>query len=249
MQLTPEIYPMVIAAVLMSFGAMATAVVISAATRDGKWPFRVAIASLVPPAAVVFLGVRHIIATFQAISAAGSGGIGSVAAGMWESLQPLLFASEVSVALLVVVGAIGLVTWKRASEPSGLGVSITITIACGLIAIVPAALLRYLCGWLLDVLAPGSKITMSLGAVSQRTATLLLTTSVSALAAATLLFAITIVGPLFIRMSFSRRSALAVLVVAALALTASVVVAHRWSERLREIAISGSMANRPTISP
>jgi hypothetical protein len=62
-------------------------------------------AALLPLGGAVFLGIRALIRTFAALSLTGSGGIGAVAAGLAESLLPLLagFAGAIVVALAGLV--------------------------------------------------------------------------------------------------------------------------------------------------
>ena len=170
----------------------------SRALRDGKWPFRLATASLVPPLAAVFIGVRVIISAFGEIDTSGSGGVGAAAAAMWEAYRPVLYAAYTSLGLLIVVSLILLKTTERDCPGETPARAISAIVACILITAIPLALMLYTTRFLLSVIDPHSTVSLPLSAISQRTSGLLIATAGISAAVSAILLLVAFAGPLLL---------------------------------------------------
>src|SRR5260221_11181648 len=144
--------------VVVSVLAVGLSVAFSYAARDGRWPFRLASASLAGPAAAIVLSVRAISSTVQGSAESGSGGLGFIAGGMSEAYGLLLYAAAVSLLLLVAVGLAGVIRWDE--SPPGTSVRRPLVILLGGIAFVslPMVCLRELMGLIMAVATPANSV-------------------------------------------------------------------------------------------
>jgi hypothetical protein len=221
--------------------SIAIAVIISRFADDQRWPLRVAFACFIAPAAVTYVAIGHIIKVFQWAEQTRSGGLGAIAAGIWESQRGLLFALYASSTLVIVTFAVGLSKWEdnsaEAVRKPATRLAVTAVAALGL---APIVVLRYTTGWIIRVITPG--VNIPLAGVPEKTATLLTLTAAVGIISALLLLLLLFLFPLLPRSVQTRRTATVIFVGTLAALVIAIIVVHLWSARLYHIAVSGSAA-------
>ena len=97
-------------------------------------------AAAIAPSLAVFFGVRLVISTFSALATSG-GGVGAVSAGMWEAMQPSLFAGYLACALALITVIIAVRAVINAETPeTGSMASTIIAVSVLLLATLGTAL-------------------------------------------------------------------------------------------------------------
>ena len=132
-------------------------------SKHPLWHIVAAFAAVLPAAGPV-LATRGVIHAFRGMAETGSGGIGAVSMGMYEANRPLIVAA---LAAAVLAGSLAVVVLRKPQAFPGLALSLVPLLAC-----VPALLLWFTEGFIVDVLAGDE--TGPVGEISQRVATLLI---------------------------------------------------------------------------
>ena len=146
----------------------------------------------IAPVLAAFGGVRMLISAFAAMATSG-GGIGSVSAGMWEAMQPSLYAGYTAgvLALITVIIAISSVInaeTPTASSASATIVSFLILVLAGAAVAFAAYRLQYLVSFVTDVIDPhGPPMGDGIASISRTLANLLTSTAFITVACALLL--------------------------------------------------------------
>jgi hypothetical protein len=137
------------------------------------WRALAALAAVLPAAGVV-LAVRGVTNVFQGIAQTGSGGVGTVADGLYEANRPLIVAAAVAVLL---AGWLTVAVLRKPWAFPGLPLSFAPAVAC-----VPAVLLWMLESFILAVIDPrATGSAASIGDESQRLSNLVLASFLSAI--------------------------------------------------------------------
>src|SRR5882672_12485081 len=117
-QLPASVIVYIISSILPAIIAFVILIVVSRGRATHLWlvPGWLAAAAIAPLLAT-FFGVRLLISTFSAMATSG-GGIGAVSAGMWEAMQPSLFAGYVACALALFTVIIAIRSVINAETPT-----------------------------------------------------------------------------------------------------------------------------------
>src|SRR4051812_47090604 len=115
-------------------------------------------AAAIAPLLATFFGIRLLISTFSNMATQG-GGIGSVSAGMWEAMQPSLFASYVACALALFTVIIAIRSVINAETPASASPAATIVSVVILVVAVAAVaitsnMLQHLVSFITDLIDP-----------------------------------------------------------------------------------------------
>ena len=229
-----------VAAALIAILAVAAALTISRTLSDGHWALRLGFATFVAPAAATYLAIRRVISTVEWIEQSGAGGRGSVAAGLWEAYQILLFALYAGPILALLIFGIGLARWKEPDEPAVGAPRSSILVIAGGILLVPIGLLRYTTGWIIDVVTPGVQIPLQ--GIAEKTSMLITLTSAAGLISALLLVLAMLGAPRLVQQAETRREATLLFITTTAALGVACVLSYVWSAQLYRMAMTGSDA-------
>ena len=120
------------------------------------------------PAAGAALATRGVINVFQGVAETGSGGVGTIAVGLYEANRPLIVAAVAAVVLAGLLSVAALRRRNQAGEFPGLWFSLLAPI----LACIPGLLLWTAEGFMIDVLA--NRVTGPPENASQRLASLLI---------------------------------------------------------------------------
>src|SRR5438445_2411128 len=183
----------VVASILPALAAFGLLAIIARLRETNLWliPGWLAAAAIGPTLAA-FFGVRLIINTFADMATKG-GGIGSVSAGMWEAMQPSLFAGYVACALAIVTAIIAVRGVINAETPATSSTAPAITAIALLIMAVllvafTAHIFDHLKTMIIDVIDPnGPKVAGGVAATSQKLANLLTHAAYASIATVTFL--------------------------------------------------------------
>ena len=204
-------------------------------------------AAAIAPALAAFFGVRLIISAFADMATKG-GGIGSVSAGMWEAMQPSLFAGYVACALAVITAILAVRAVINAEAPtsSSTGPAITaiaLLIVAMLLVAFGAHLFDHLKTVIIDVIDPNGPKMAGVASTSQNIANLLTESAFVSVASVTFLVGCVIVFAVMdpqsppssgVGMFLTFASVLAVI-----GLVINLVSVMSWCSRLQETAVTG----------
>jgi hypothetical protein len=141
----------------------------SVPVESSKRPLWNSVAALaaILPAAGAALAVRGVINVFQGMAQTGSGGVGTVAIGLYEANRPLIAAA---VAAAILAGCLTVAVLRKPRAFPGLLLSLAPVLAC-----VPALLLWILESFTLAVIDPAATgSAASIGETSQRMSNLVI---------------------------------------------------------------------------
>lgn len=239
-----------IVSLLPAIAAFVLLVAVGRGERGRLWlvPAWLAAAALAPLLAT-FVAVRQLIATFRAM--ATGGGIGSVAAGMSEAMQPIVAAAWLAmllalVTLIMTMRAIGeLEDEDGAARPPARAAVLAGAVLAVSIASVAASswLFRSLLAIILGVLDPHATSTAGVATTSALVASRLVVAAGLSMGA---MLALIVAIVLLLVMNRERLPAAAfarvlafVTVLALLGAVANLAIFRGWSERLERIALTG----------
>jgi hypothetical protein len=241
----------IVASILPAIVAFAILVVVARGRATHLWliPGWLAAAAIAPVLAT-FFGVRLLISAFSAMATQG-GGIGSVSAGMWEAMQPSLFAGYVAcaLALITVIIAIRAVINADASTTTSSAsstIAIVVVIFAAFSVAISSHLFQHLNAIIINVIDPnGPPMTGGVASTSQMLANQLTRAAFVSVGATLLLIAAVVItavmdpkaqpSPGFgIFLTFAT-------VLGMIGLAVNVVLIAAWCSRLQQTAITGQV--------
>jgi hypothetical protein len=207
-------------------------------------------AAAIAPVLATFFGVRLLISTFSAMASSG-GGIGAVSAGMWEAMQPSLFASYVACALALITVIIAIRAVINAEAPTTSSatptiVAVVIVILAALTVAVTSHLFQHLIRIITDIIDPhGPPMAGGVASTSQMLANQLTRAAFVAVGSALLLISGVVVTAVMdpepqpssgfgIFLTFAT-------VLGLIGLVVNVVTIAAWCSRLQQTAITGQV--------
>ena len=198
-QLPLSVILFIVSSILPAIIAFVILMVVSRGRATHLWlvPGWLAAAAIAPVLAT-FFGIQLLIATFQAMATSG-GGIGAVSAGMWEAMQPSLFAGYVAgaLALFTVIIAIRSVINDETTTTTSATATITsvvILIIAVFAVVITSQLFQHLVSFITDVIDPhGPPIATGIASTSQALANQLTRGAVIAAGSVSLLIAAIVV--------------------------------------------------------
>lgn len=195
-----------------------------------------ALAGILPAAGVAYAG-RSVINVFQGMAIAGSGGIGAVAIGLYESNRPLVVAAIMATLLAASVASALLFRPGRSGAFPGVLLSVLVPVA----ACVPAFLLWSAEAFTIEIVA--GRDSLSVAAASSRLANLLTSSFLLSLALGGLVAVAAILSLLRSRPrpAASPRFHGAVWVATTLLLAAMAASFYLRSSYFYEVAMRGSL--------
>jgi len=247
----PQVITYIVVSVLPALIAFALLIAISRIRTTHLWlvPGWLAAAALAP-AVATFLAVRLLISAFSALATSG-GGVGVVCAGMWEALQPALFAAYAACALTLITVVIAVRAVINAdSESEGTSRTAAI-IAIAVLLFVFAAvavdtqLFRNVSGTIVDVIDPNGPKVLSIAQTSQWISShLILTAAMGVATSIALIAAVVITAVMTPKSEPSKQLGLMFTFASVMALIGSVVLAistQAWCERMSHAAMTGQI--------
>lgn len=210
-----------------------------------KWRL-LSVAAAVLPAFGAAYASRLVIGVFEGMAITGSGGIGSVSAGLMESNRPVIFAGIAAAVLLAALAVMAARKPERASSlPGPVFSALTALVAC-----LPAVLLWRAESFTLHVLCDQTATAGSVGETSQHLANLLIATAVCGFVVPGLLLAAASISKLFpprpASPAFTRVVSSAGLAILAAVIATAFLIR---SSTLREIAMVGSCEKQAQVLP
>ncbi|HYS55284.1 MAG TPA: hypothetical protein VER58_16125 [Thermoanaerobaculia bacterium] len=204
-------------------------------------------AAAIGPVLAAFFGVRLIINTFSDLATRG-GGIGAVSAGMWEAMQPSLFAGYVACALAVLTTIIAVRAVINAETPATSSTAPAITamallIAAALLVVFSAHLFDNLKTMIIDVIDPHGPPMGGVATTSQTLASRLTRAAFVSVGSVTFLVVCVIVSAVMdpkappsngVGLLLTFASVLAVI-----GLVVNLISVTSWCSRLQETALTG----------
>ena len=207
-------------------------------------------AAAIAPALATFFGVRMLISTFQAMATSG-GGIGAVSAGMWEAMQPSLFAGYVACALALFTVIIAIRSVINAETPTITSatptiISIVILILAVLSVAVTSHLFQHLVSFIIDVIDPhGPPMGAGIASVSQKLANELTRAAFVAVGSVLLLIAAVVLTAVMDPKAQPSQSLgiflTFVTILGVIGLVVNVISIAAWCTRLQNTALTGQV--------
>ena len=199
------------------------------------WTVLAALAGILPTFGVTY-AARFIIKMFQSMAAVGSGGIGTVAIGLYEANRPLIVAAIAATLLAGSAAIVLLVRPRSGGAFPGLLLSALVPVA----ACVPAFLLWRVEAFTIDIVA--DRITLPVATASTRLSTLLLASLFVSLALSGLLVLGSIISLVRSRPKAASPRILGVVWVVVTLLLAVVAVSfYVRSSYLYDVGMRGSL--------
>jgi hypothetical protein len=250
-QLPASVIVYIVSSILPAIIAFVILIAVSRGRATNLWlvPGWLAAAAIAPVLAT-FFGVRLLISTFSAMATSG-GGIGAVSAGMWEAMQPSLFAGYVTAALALFTVIIAIRSVISAETPISSSAAATITSAVILIVTVLAVavtsnLFQHLVSFITDVIDPhGPPMGEGIASVSQKLANELTRAAFVAVGCVLLLIGAVITTAVMDPKAQPSQSfgifLTFVTVLCVIGLVVNVISISAWCTRLQNTAITGQV--------
>ena len=247
----PQVITYIVVSVLPALIAFGLLIAISRIRTTHLWlvPGWLAAAALAP-AVATFFAVRLLISAFSALATSG-GGVGVVCAGMWEALQPALFAAYAACALTLITVVIAVRAVINADSESEGTSRTAAVIAIAVLLFVFAAvavdtqLFRNVSGTIVDVIDPNGPKVLSIAQTSQWISShLILTAAMGVATSIALIAAVVITAVMTPKSEPSKQLGLVFTFASVMALIGSVVLAistQAWCERMSHAAMTGQI--------
>jgi hypothetical protein len=252
MQITGQIIVYIVLScvpALVAFGVLAA---VSRIRTSHLWlvPGWLACAALAPLLAT-FFAIRTVIAAFSALATSG-GGIGSVSAGIWEALQPSLFAGYVAGALVLITviialrGVINAESSDSAPTPKAPAIVAVFVLLFTIFAVAFATqLLNNLNSTIIDVIDPRTSGNYAVATTSSLIASrLTLTAGVSVGSVVILIIGIIVLAVVDPKTEPGKRLSLFFVFASVLSLVglgAHLISLLSWASRLYQSALTGQI--------
>ncbi len=247
----PQVIAYIIVSVLPALIAFSLLIAIARIRTSHLWlvPGWLAAAALAP-AVATFFAVRLLISAFSALATSG-GGLSVVCAGMWEALQPALFAAYAACALTLITVVISVRAVVNAdSESEGTSRSATVTAISVLLfafatVAVDTQLFRNVSGTIVDIIDPNGPKVLSIAQTSQWISShLILTAAMGVATSMALIAAVVITAVMNPKSEPSKQLGLIFTFASVLAFIGSIVLAistQAWCERMSHAAMTGQI--------
>ncbi|HEY8182614.1 MAG TPA: hypothetical protein VII32_10260 [Thermoanaerobaculia bacterium] len=252
-QLPASVIVYIVSSILPAIIAFVILIVVSRGRATNLWlvPGWLA-AAAIGPVLATFFGVRLLISTFSAMATSG-GGIGAVSAGMWEAMQPSLFAGYVAGALAlftVIIAIRSMINADTDTPTTGSATSTIISVVILIVAVLAVAacanLFQHLVGFITDVIDPHAPpMGEGIASVSQKLANELTRAAFVAAGSLLLLIAAVVITAVMDPKAQPSQSfgifLTFVTVLCVIGLVVNVISISAWSTRLQNTAITGQV--------
>ena len=250
-QLPASVIVYIVSSILPAIVAFVILIVVSRGRATHLWLVPGWLAAVaIAPVLATFFGVRLLISTFSTMATAG-GGIGSVSAGMWEAMQPSLFASYVACALalftviIAIRSVINAETPAVASRPSTIISVLILILAAGSVA-ATSNMFQHLVSFITDIIDPhGPQMNAGIATTSQMLANQLTRAALIAVLSVLLLIAAVVITAVMDPKAQPSQSfgifLTFVAVLGVIGLVANVISIAAWCTRLQNTAITGQV--------
>ncbi|MEA2562036.1 MAG: hypothetical protein QOH06_3540 [Acidobacteriota bacterium] len=201
--------------------------------RGPLWHIVAAFAAVLPAAGAA-LAVRGVMNVFQGMALTGSGGVGAVAAGLYEANRPLIAAAAVAA---ILAGWLTVAVLRKPWAFPGLPLSFAPVLAC-----VPALLLWMVESFTLAVIDPhATGSAASIGEESQRLSNLVIASFGSAITVLLIVIAIFAVSLARPRSTDSSLPPAAVWAAMTVLLLGLAVAFYMRSSYLHQVGMTGQL--------
>jgi len=248
---SPTVIIYIVASILPAIVAFGILVVVARVRATHLWlvPGWLAAAAIAPLLAT-FFGVRLLISTFSNMATHG-GGIGSVSAGMWEAIQPSLFAGYAACGLALITLIIAIRAMINAESPTtsstaSTTVAVIMFVLAALSVAVSSHLFQHLVRIVTDVIDPhGPPMVGGVASTSQMLANQLTRAALVAAGSVVLMTAAVVISAVMEPKAqpshgFGIFLAFAT-VLGVIGLVVNLVFIASWCSRLERAALTGQV--------